>query len=574
MTDPDTTSTPTPALDWDAARAAITAPGAPFETATVAVRGVPLRCFVHAPANLGEVYGQSLVHGDRTFVVYEGERLTFAEVHARAAALADRLVEGEGLARGDRVAIAMRNYPEWVIAFMAVTAAGFVAVPMNAWWTEEELAYGLTDSGARLLIVDAQRLERIAGRLEEFAIDALVARPDGPLPPRARDLAEVIRAGEGAAMPAVDVAPDDDATIMYTSGTTGFPKGAVSTHRSIVSAIMCFESALAVNALMNPAAAAAAQANLPAMLLTVPLFHVTGSTAIFLTSFRSGRKMVLMYKWDAEQALQLIEAERITSFTGVPTMTWEMLQSPNFDSYDTSTLLSVGGGGAPAPPEQVRQVEKRFKGRPGIGYGLTETNAVGAQNSGDDYLARPRSTGRPPVVVDIEAFDDAGRQLPRGEQGEISIRGPVVFRGYWNKPEATAAAIVDGWFRSGDIGRVDEEGFVYIEDRKKDMVLRGGENVYCAEVEAALYELEGVQEAVVFGLPDARLGERVAAVIVTRPDASLDEAGVRTVLARHLAKFKIPDHIEFRTEPLPRNASGKFLKREVRAAIVEALGLA
>lgn len=580
MSDLSASGTPG-ALDWVAAGAAISAPGQPFELETVQVRGVPLRCFRQAPANLAALYAQSLVHAERDFLVYEGERTSFAEVHAQAAALADRLLADCGLARGDRVAIAMRNYPEWVVAFMAITGAGLVAVPMNAWWTQEEMVYGLTDSGAKLLIADQQRLDRIADELDALQIDALVARPAGVLPAaastavraRVRDLAELIEAGAGASMPASDVAPDDDATIMYTSGTTGFPKGAVSTHRALVSAVLAFESATARLGLMNPAAAAAAQANLPAMLLTVPLFHVTGCHAIFLSSLRVGRKMVLMYKWDAQEALRLIETERVTAFTGVPTMTWEMLQSPDFDRYDTSSLMTVGGGGAPAPPEQVRQVEQRFRGRPGIGYGLTETNAVGAQNSGDDYLARPRSTGRPPLVVDIEAFDDTGRQLPRGEQGEICLRGPVLFRGYWNKPDATREAIVDGWFRSGDIGRVDEDGFVYIEDRKKDMVLRGGENVYSAEVEAGLYELEGVREAVVFGIPDARLGEKVAAVIVLRPGIETSPGAVRAALAPHLAHFKIPEHIELRTEPLPLNASGKFLKREVRAQVMEALGL-
>lgn len=559
-------------MSRDAARAALTAPGQPYELETVEVRGTPLQCFRHAPANLRELYAQSLEHGDRDFLVYLGERLTFAEVHGRAAALADRLLARSELEPGSRVAIAMRNYPEWVVAYMAITAAGMVAVPMNAWWTREEMVYGLQDSGARLLIADQQRHDRIAPELDALDLDVLVARPTGELAARAQDLGSVIAEGLGAGMPEVAVAPEDDAIIMYTSGTTGFPKGAVSTHRAAVSSVLCFESTVAVGALCNPEAAAAAADTPPAMLLTVPLFHVTGSHAIFLSSFRPGRRMVLMYKWDAEEALRLIEAERITAFTGVPTMTWEMLQSPNFDDYDTSSLTTVGGGGAPAPPEQVRQVEARFVGRPGIGYGLTETNAVGAQNSGDDYLQRPRSTGRPPLSVEVEAFDDSGAQCPRGVQGEISIRGPVVFRGYWNRPEATAEVLIDGWFRTGDIGRVDEEGFVYIEDRKKEMVLRGGENVYCAEVEAALYELEGVSEAIVFGVPHERLGEEVAAVIVTRPGADLDRDRVRATLGEHLAAFKVPEHVEFRTRSLPRNAAGKFLKREVRAEMVEALG--
>lgn len=563
------------ALDFDAARAAISAPGQPYELEEVDVRGVRLPTFVNAPMHLGELYEQSLAHAARDFLVYQDDRLTFADTHARASALAAWLVEEAGIGKGERVAIAMRNYPEWVVAFMAVTATGRIAVPMNAWWTEEEMAYGLTDSGAKWMIVDQERLERIAPRLEEMDLRALVARPSGDLAAhggRAEDLAAALARHAGARMPSVEVHPDEDATIMYTSGTTGFPKGAISTHRAICSAIMCFESSVAIMALRHPELVPADPDAQGAMLLTVPLFHVTGCHAIFLTSFRPGRKMVLMYKWNADEALRLIEAERVTAFTGVPTMTWEMLQSPKFDDYDTSSLATIGGGGAPAPPEQVRQVEKKFAGRPGIGYGLTETNAVGAQNAGDDYIERPRSTGRPPLAVTVEAFADDGTQLPRGELGEIRVFGPVVIRGYWNREEATAETIVDGWLCSGDVGRVDEDGFVYIEDRKKDMVLRGGENVYCAEVEAAIYDLDGVREAIVFGVPDERLGEEVAAVIVLGEDAATTEEAIRAALAPKIAKFKIPAFIRLQTEELPRNASGKFLKRAVRDELVEALG--
>jgi len=520
-------------MTFEEAAAAITAPGAPYELETREVRGQALRCFVHAPNDLHVLYRQSLEHGDKTFLVYEDERYTFAQVYASACALGDQLIRRYGLSEGDRVALAMRNYPEWVYAYMAITACGLVAVPMNAWWTQDEMVYGLEDSGARMLIVDAERMERIAPRLEELGLACAVARARQEPTAGVERLESLLEAGQGRSMPEARIHPDDDAVIMYTSGTTGFPKGAVSTHRAVVHSAMAFESGLALARLRDPQRAAPAYD--PSILLTVPLFHVTGCNAIFLASFRPGRKMILMYRWDPEKALELIERERATSFTGVPTMTWEMLQSPNFERYDTSSLMAIGGGGAPAPPELVRQVEARFQGRPGIGYGLTETNAVGAQNGGDDYLERPRSTGRPPVCVDIEAFDDDHEQLPRGSLGEISVRGPVVFRGYWNRPEATAESLIDGWFRTGDIGRVDADGFVYIEDRKKDMVIRGGENVYCAEVEAALYELEGVFEATVFGVPDERLGEKVAAVVVAKDGHVLRPEEVREQLAARLA---------------------------------------
>ena len=317
-------------MDFDAARAAISAPGQPYETTPIDVRGVAMDGFANSPRNLAELYAQSLAHADRDFLVYEDDRLTFEQAHARAAALAHWLVEHSGVAVGERVAIAMRNYPEWVLAFMAVTAAGRIAVPMNAWWTEEELTYGLEDSGARLLIADQERCDRIAPRIEALGLRVLVARPASELPAGAEDLGPIFEAHAGAAMPAVDVAPDDDATIMYTSGTTGFPKGAVSTHRAITGAVLAFESNAAAMALRNPDAVPDPTQQ-GAMLLTVPLFHVTGCHAIFLTSFRPGRKMVLMYEWDARGALALIEAERVTAFTGVPTMTWEMLQVEDFE---------------------------------------------------------------------------------------------------------------------------------------------------------------------------------------------------------------------------------------------------
>jgi long-chain acyl-CoA synthetase len=557
-------------LSWETALAEVTAEGMPHELEPRAFEGYRVPSFKHLPAHLSAIYRHAAdAHGEKPFLVYEEERLTFAEAWAKAQALAAALETRFAVAPGDRVAIALRNYPEWILAFMAATALGAVAVPMNAWWTAEELAYGLKDSDAKVVVVDDERLARLgparAQKPELAVVTVRSAEDDASTTP----LASLLEAFAGQPCPAHALSVDDDAMILYTSGTTGFPKGAVSTHYAVLSALLAFESNQAIFARRAPAPPEAPVFD-PAMLVSVPLFHVTGCNAIFLTAFRPGRKLVLMYKWNAEQALALIERERVTSFTGVPTMTWEMLQCPTFDQYDTSSLQSIGGGGAPAPPEQVRQVEARFKGRPGIGYGLTESNAVGAQNNGDDYLAKPRSTGRCPCVVAIEAFDDAGQQCPRGELGELWMKGPHLFRGYWNRPEATAEVLQNGWFKTGDIGRVDEEGFVTIEDRKKDMVLRGGENVYCAEVEGALYELPGVSEAIVFGLPHERLGEEVAAVIVPTEGAQFEAEAVRARLRETLAHFKVPSQFFFQREPLPRNASGKFLKRAVRDALLAA----
>jgi len=370
-------------------------------------------------------------------------------------------------------------------------------------------------------------------------------------------------------MPEVEVGPEMDATILYTSGTTGRPKGAVSTHHAVLSALLAFGCAAALRSLLVPESAE--QRKHPtSFILAVPLFHVTGCVAVMLSSFASGCKLVMMHKWNAERALELIERERVTNFVGVPTMSWDLLESPDFARRDTSSLKAVGGGGAPAPPELVRRIDRGFRnGAPGIGYGMTETNAYGPQNAGPDYLRKPTSCGRTVPIVQIKVADESGRPLPTGAVGEIFFRGPHLIRGYWNRPDATAETIVNGWLRSGDLGRMDDEGFLYVEDRAKDMVLRAGENVYCAEVEAAIYEHPAVYEAAVFGLPHERLGEEVAAKVYLKPGCRLDTAALQQHVRERLAGFKVPTVIEFAEAPLPRNASGKILKREIRDALVE-----
>jgi long-chain acyl-CoA synthetase len=366
-------------------------------------------------------------------------------------------------------------------------------------------------------------------------------------------------------LPDIEVAPGDDATILYTSGTTGRPKGAVSTHGAILQALLGFGCRTAIDGLRRPDEATGSSGYPPAFILIVPLFHVTGGVAVMMSCFAAGLKLVIMYKWDPERALELIERERVTNFVGVPTQSWDLLECARFADYDTSSLASVGGGGAPAPPKLVNRVATSFKkARPGIGYGMTETNAYGPQNSGADYTSHPTSTGRVTPIMQIEARDPDGKALPNGESGEIWMKGPNLIRGYWNKPEATAQTIVDGWLRSGDIGRIDDEGFVYIEDRAKDMVLRGGENIFCSEVEAAIYEHPDVHEAAVFGVPHERLGEEVAAAVVPKAGHTLDVADLRAFVGERLAAFKVPSKVVVVNDPLPRNAAGKILKRQLR----------
>jgi long-chain acyl-CoA synthetase len=431
-----------------------------------------------------------------------------------------------------------------------------------------ELDYALRDSGSRVVIADAERLERIEPLLGDLALRVVAVRVEGELPARVERWQDVVVAG--ATLPEVDVQPDMDATILYTSGTTGHPKGAVSTHRAVLSALLAFACRTAVNAAMG----AGPPRNHPfatSFILVVPLFHVTGCVPVMLSCFAGGYKLVIMYKWDPARALELIERERVTQFVGVPTQSWDLLECPDFERRDTASLLSVGGGGAPAPPELVRRVDRSFRAaRPGIGYGMTETNAYGPGNSGDDYLRKPTSCGRVLPVMQLRVTDDAGRALGPDQVGEIWFRGPNLIRGYWNKPEATAETIVDGWLRSGDIGRIDEEGFVYVQDRAKDMVLRAGENVYCAEVEAALYEHPDVYEAAVFGIPHERLGEEVAAAVVAKPGRTIEPEALRSFLAEHLAPFKIPSRIRLHAEQLPRNPAGKILKRQLRDDLASA----
>jgi long-chain acyl-CoA synthetase len=548
-------------LSFEAALAQLTGPDGPYPLDWAEVAGRRVRVFRSTPPSLRALFATARARSDAPFLVYEDERLCFAEVMAQVDALGACLARRYGVRPGDRVAIAMRNLPEWIAAFAAVTSIGAIAVCLNAWWTEGELAYGLEDSGSRVLLADAERARRAAPALARLGLRAIAVRSPGDLAAGVERLEDVLVPGEP--LPEVAIAPDEDALILYTSGTTGRPKGAVSSHHAVLSALVAFACHAAVAAAMHPPTERHPYP--PCFILTVPLFHVTGLVPVMLGCFGAGYRLVMMHKWSPERALELIERERVTRFVGVPTMVWDLLESPEFAKRDTSSLLNVGGGGAPAPPELVHRVDRSFaRGKPGIGYGMTETNAYGPQNTGDDYLRKPRSAGRCVPIMEIRVVGDDGREVPAGEVGEIWFRGANLFRGYWGKPEATAEVLVDGWLRSGDLGCVDEEGFITVLDRKKDMVLRAGENVYCAEVEAALYEHPGVHEAAVFGLPHRRLGEEVAAAVVPKPGMALAEGDLRAHVAERLAAFKVPSVWEIRGEKLPRTATGKILKRALR----------
>jgi long-chain acyl-CoA synthetase len=575
-TTPSSTSGPTtadaPALTWDEAIAAVTSDPR-FALGEEEIDGVTHTVFTGAPPTLRDLFSLWPSRGDSLFLVYEDERRTFAEVADEVAALGAALVGRYGVQRGDRVAIAMRNLPEWIIAFAAITSVGAVSVSLNGWWTEDELDFGLDDSGTSVLIADPERIARTRAACARLGIATIGVRlpAEGAAPDGVDRWEDVVVLG--AELPAVEISPGDDATILYTSGTTGRPKGAVSTHRAVTQSLMSFACRSQVQRVRRPAEAAIAAETPPVFILVVPLFHVTGGVAVMLSCALAGIPLVIMYKWDPERALELIERERVTNFVGVPTQSWDLMECPRFAEFDTSSLVSVGGGGAPAPPALVARVDKGFRrGRPSIGYGMTETNAFGPQNSGEDYVTHPTSTGRSLPTLLVEVRDPEGNPLPIGEQGEIWFKGSMVIRGYWNRPDATAEAIVDGWLRTGDVGRIDAEGFVYVEDRAKDLVLRAGENVSCAEVEAAIYEHPAVYEAAVFGVPHERLGEEVAVAVLPKAGMALDADELRGFVGERLAPFKVPSKVVVVDQQLPRNAAGKILKRQLRDEVTADAG--
>jgi long-chain acyl-CoA synthetase len=557
------------------AAAALTGPGQPFEMDEVEIRGVPTRVWKNAPPTLAAILELSRKHGEATFLVYEDERTTFEEHFAKAAGLAAHLGDRFGVAQGDRVAIAMRNFPEWAIAFWAAAAAGAVVVPLNAWWTGPELAYALADSGAKMLFADQERVARLAehwGELPDLK-DVVVARSAVELDPRHLTFDQALGdVPHKPKLPEVDIDPEDDATIFYTSGTTGVPKGAVGTHRNICTNQLSLAFVNARNRLRakgEPQADPAGSTQ-NAYLLSVPFFHATGCHSVLVANTLFGGKLVIMHKWDPGRALELIERERVTTFGGVPAMVMQVLDHPDFDKRDLSSVKSVGYGGAPAPPELVRRIKEHFPGgNASNGYGLTETSSVTTMNAGDDYVRKPDSVGPPVPVCDVKVVgEESDEALPIGDVGELWIAGPNVVRGYWNKPEATAATFTDGWLRTGDVARIDDEGFVYIVDRAKDMVIRGGENVYCVEVESVLYEHPAVADAAVIGIPHEVLGEEVGAVVQVRAGFEVSEEDLRSFVAGRLAAFKVPVRVWFWDEPLPRNPAGKILKRDLREQLV------
>ncbi len=503
-------------------------------------------------------------HGAADFIVDGDERLSFAEVHAQAVKVAEALVGGYGVKKGDRVGIAMRNAPSWIVLYMGILMAGGVATLLNGWWQGGELCDGIAAVDAKLVFADPPRAKRVDECGRETGFEIVLVDVALPLSEALEPV--LARGGAGTALP--DVLPDDLATILFTSGSTGQSKGAYSTHRAVIQATFGY-IAQALMQLQIGTEDGTIKPNAPqhATLMNVPLFHVTGEVPMLLVSFAIGRKIVMMPKWSALEAMKLIEREKVTNFTGVPLMSWEILNHPERSNYDLSTIQTFAAGGAPRPPEHVRRLNDEMPAPPALGYGLTETNAIGCGSFSTNYLEKPNSTGRAYApLVDLAILDDDGNKMPQGERGEISIRTVCNFSGYWNNPGATAACMTaDGYFRTGDIGYLDPDGYLFIVDRKKDIIIRGGENISCQEVEAAIYAHPAVAEACVFGLPDERLGEIVGAVVHLEPDEHLSEEALTFFLGEQLAAFKVPARLWFDGDPLPKLGTEKIDKVGLRA---------
>jgi long-chain acyl-CoA synthetase len=560
----------------------LTAPGMPFEMEELDIKGVRIRTWKNTPPTMRSVLEAGRAHGDKIFLVYEDERASF-EAFFRATSAFAHALAAKGVKKGDRVAIVMRNLPEWPVAFYAAEALGAIVTPLNAWWTGAELEYGLSDSGATVAILDAERLERLrehlhncpdlktlyVSRMEDdetlpqvIALESVIGRtadwknlPDRPLPQ-------------------VEIGPEDDATIFYTSGTTGKPKGALATNRNITSNIMAGALGGARAFLRRGEMPPAPDPSAPqtTTLLSVPFFHATGCFAILNPMLFGGAKIVMMHRWDPVRAFELIEREKVTMAGGVPTIAWQLIEHPLRGNYDLSSLQAVAYGGAPSAPELVRKIKETFpKSAAGNGWGMTETSATASGNSAEDYEHRPDSCGPAVPVTDLKIMTIEGdRELPIGEVGELWCKGPQVVREYWNKPEATAQTFVDGWVKTGDLARLDDEGFCYIIDRAKDMLIRGGENIYCIEVENVLYDHPAVMDAALVGIPHKQLGEEPGAVVTLKPGATATEQELRAFVAERLAAFKVPVKVLFWHETLPRNANGKIMKNELKALFVEA----
>ena len=574
---PADSAAPWPAMSIQDANAFIAAPGTPLALEDGEVNGIKMKVYSEVPPTIPSVVEMAKAEfGARDYLVYEDERVTFDAFHRAVSHFAGTLLQTFDVQKGDRVAVIMRNYPQWPVAFHATLAIGAIATPMNSWWTGEELEFGLKDSGAKVAVVDPQIYERIRphlANLPELKSVVVARNTDTHADPRVFAMEDYIGGANSWAsldeigLPPIQIDTDDDATIMYTSGTTGRPKGALATHRAVIANMFNSLSCQVRSFLRRGEQPPEPDPNVQtATLLAVPFFHATGAFAVMIPFMLRGGKIVTMYRWDAGKALPIIQDEKINAVGGVPAIAWQLLEHPDRDKYDLSSIEAITYGGAPSAEELVTTIKKRFpNAAPGNGWGMTETCATATLNFGEDYENRPMSAGAPPPAVEIKVCDPDGNEITEpGAVGELWCKGPMNCKLYWNRPDATAETFRDGWVVTGDLAKIDEEGFLYLVDRAKDMLIRGGENIYCIEVENALYDHPAVMDASVVGIKHKVLGEEPGAVVQLKPGKSVSEEDLRAHVASQLAAFKVPVEIQFMDEPLPRNANGKILKTELR----------
>ncbi|MBU2031229.1 MAG: acyl--CoA ligase [Alphaproteobacteria bacterium] len=566
-----------PVMSLGQANALLTAPGSPFEIETVQIDGRPVKWWKNGPRTLRDTFLIARLHAARTFLVYEEDRVTYDAFMRASLALAEVFIE-QGVKPGDRVAVVMRNLPEWPVTFFAGVLTGAIVAPLNAWWSGAELVYGLKDCGAVIAVVDDERLKLLAPLLDQMpALRRVYAcRQSGPAADdRIVSLESVIgRPGDWAALPEgrlpdVELTPETPAVLFYTSGTSGQPKGALGTHRNSGCGLVASQFSVVRSVLRrgDPPPSPDPDAPQGAGLVSIPFFHTTGCNAFLLVALATGQKLVCQRRFDAEEALALIEREQITSVGGVPAIAITLMTHPNRDKYDLSSLQLVSYGGAAAPTELVRRIVSGTVAAPGSGWGMTETSATHTHHVAEDYIHRPNSCGPALPVGEVKVVDEAGNTLPTGEAGELMAYGPNIVKGYWNRPKETAETFVDGWVRTGDIACIDEEGFVFIVDRKKDIIIRGGENIYCQEVEDILYEHPAVEEAALVARAHPVLGEEAVAFVTLIAGEAATAEELRAFVAARLAGFKVPAEIRSLAQRLPRNAAGKIVKPDLKALL-------